>query len=230
MASPEEVMIRDRIKSALRTAALKAFGMQKDAEDRSPTPEQPRHSGVTQDFSKIPKLQQGSGDTPGPNHKSLIGRTVLAAQLASEVKEIIIDVRPPEEHRAGHIPFSVLLPGRQVQTNTAALPDKDTRVVIYDADGGDLSFQVAEALRGQGWSWARSLQGGWAEWLENGEALANVAEGSRVGEPVELADGRRGVIQSESDKGADAKTQVLLNFETGELFEVSASKLSAPDA
>jgi len=223
MVAPEGMMIRDRIKRAVRKAALKAFGMEKDAEDRAPTPEQPRFSGAEQDFSKIPRRQDGSGDTPGPNNKELIGRPWLAAQTASGVPGTIIDIRPPEEYRAGHIPRATLAPNRQILTEQRALPAKDKRVTVYDADGSDVSFQVAAALREAGWSWARSLQGGWAEWLEHGEVTAAPAEDSRVGETVELPDGRRGVIQ----EGSSGALRVLLDFEAGEFVELPAADAGA---
>ena len=41
-----------------------------------------QNTEATFDESKIPKVVDGSGDTPGPNHKQDIGRTWVSAQMA----------------------------------------------------------------------------------------------------------------------------------------------------
>ena len=55
--------------------------MEFDTEDRDPAA---RRRGDPSQFdpSKIPPLVDGDGDTPGPNHKTEIGRTWVSAQLA----------------------------------------------------------------------------------------------------------------------------------------------------
>ncbi len=191
-------MIRDRIKGALRKAALKAFGMEWDAEERTRRKTKGSKDG-TYDASVIPKLVDGDGDTPGPKHLELIGRTWLAAQLAGGVPGTIVDIRPPQETAHGLIPGSVLLPNHQILANTHLLPDPKLRVTVVDADGEQGSAQVAKLLRDAGWGWTRSLQGGWAEWLEHSEpdAKPEPVDGCRhqVGSTVSVK-GRAGVVQA----------------------------------
>ena len=74
-------MIRDRLKNRMRKMAIKAFGMDLDTEDRDPNAGG-RANPDDFDPSVIPKIVDGAGDTPGPNHKEDIGRTWVAAQLA----------------------------------------------------------------------------------------------------------------------------------------------------
>ena len=192
-------MIRDRLKKAARKAALRAFGMEKQAEDRAPRPEFDREAEI--DLSKIPKLVDGDGDTPGPKHMTRIGRTWIAAQIASGVSHCMIDLRGPEEWTAGKLPGAHCVPGTQIKERLDLLPeDRRLRVTVYDSDGGELSDQLASWLREQGWGWARQLQGGWAEWLEHGEPIEHLVPVpdavAQVGTPVTLASGEHGVVQA----------------------------------
>jgi rhodanese-related sulfurtransferase len=209
-------MIRDRLKKAARKVALKAFGMERDAEDRRPTASNLK-PGETKDIEAyMPKIVDGSGDTPGPNHKHLIGRTWLSAQVISH-EECVIDLRPPEEYAQGHITHARLLPGDQLRQRTDLLPDKAVRVTVYDADDGGGARAMAEWLRAEGWGMARALQGGWAEWLEHGEPSETPAPlgGRNIGDPVELVDGRRGVVQAGRNEGGSWRFDVLLDAESG---------------
>ena len=114
-------MIRDRLKNAARKAALKAFGMEKQAEDRVPRPKVAPGSEI--DLSKIPKLVDGDGDTPGPKHMTRIGRTWVAAQIASSVSHCIVDVRTPEEWTTGTLPGALCISGDQLKTRLEVLPE-----------------------------------------------------------------------------------------------------------
>ena len=188
-------MIRDRLKSRLRGIALRAFGMERQAEARTTTA---TTGGGKYDPSVIPPLVDGDGDTPGPNHKSLIGRTWLAAQLNGGDAGVVVDVRPPVEWIVGIIPTAHLIPGDQLLNRRDLLPAKTRRVTLYDATNEQQAFALAETLRNEGWTWARALQGGWAEWVEQGERqFIPPAEQGRwqLADPVEH-DGRRGVVQA----------------------------------
>jgi len=221
-------MIRDRLKKAARKVALKAFGMERDAEDRAPTTSDVR-AGDTEDIEKyIPKLVDGDGDTPGPNDRELIGRTWLAAQVISAVPGVLLDIRPPDEYAQGHIPGAQLSPGWQIKQRLELVPDKSIRVTVYDAADDSLAREVAQWLRDQGWEMARALQGGWAEWLEHGELSATpepLAGGRAVAAPVDLTDGRRGVLQGVTSGDDSPRFYVLLDAETGDFHEAAESEL-----
>ena len=203
-------MIRDRLKKTARKLALKAFGMEKDAEDRRPTRSEVR-PGDTGDIGRyIPRVVDGDGDTPGPNDKRLIGRTWLSAQVVSGVPGLLLDVRPPGEYAQGHLPGAVLAPGWQIRDRPALLPDPATRITVYDAADEGLAREVARWLRQEGWTMARGLQGGWAEWLEHGEPAERpepLPGGRQIGDPVALPDGRRGVLQGAAEGGLEVLTE-----------------------
>lgn len=206
-------MIRDRLKNAARKVMLKAFGMERDAE-ASAGPPMPK-AGETFTSEYIPPIVQGSGDTPGPNHKTNIGRTWLAAQVASGAGPTLVDIRPPAECVAGMLPGALLLPNEQLKQNLHRLPPKSERVVIYDQIGSDASDALAEWLRGQGWEMARRLVGGYAEWVEYDEPIAvpQAPPGARyhVGVPVEDTKGQRGTVQEVTVDGGKVRYLVLLD-------------------
>ncbi len=193
-------MIRKRLKSAARRAAIKLLNMEFDTEDRDPSAR-----GVADpsafDPAKIPKIVDGDGDTPGPNHRTDIGRTWVSAQLAGGVAPCFVDIRPPDVAAAGTLPGAILQSGQSLRARTDLLPaDREAHIAVYDQTGDQGSTELAAWLREQGWVRARRLQGGYAEWLEQGETIAAmpVLEGAprQVGDPVKLTDGRPGVVHT----------------------------------
>jgi rhodanese-related sulfurtransferase len=161
-------MFRNRVKNKLRKVAIKAFGMEFDTEARDPNAGG-KVDPSTYDPSVIPKLVDGDGDTPGPNHKEDIGRTWAAAQLAGGVAPLFVDIRSPQEMAAGVLPGALRFPAGTILDHIDKLPAKTERVTIYDQTGTQGSIDVAAKLREQGWVWARRLRGGYAEWMEQGE-------------------------------------------------------------
>ena len=162
-------MIRKKIKSFIRKTAVKVLDMEFDVQDR------PNPGGRgTGDFdpSVIPTIVDGDGDTPGPNHKRDIGRTWLAAQIAAGVSPFLIDTRPPNETVAGILPAAHIMSGTSVLKMLDQLPeDKSLRVTLYDQTGEQEAEALAEQLRQAGWTMARRLKGGFAEWLEYDEPI-----------------------------------------------------------
>jgi rhodanese-related sulfurtransferase len=221
-------MIRKKLRAAARKAALRAFKMEDDAKARETNSSEMDSTPYNPEL--IPRVVQGSGDTPGPNHGTLIGRTWVSAQLAGGVSPLLVDIRPPEEWSAGHLPGALLLPGHQVAEDPSPLgPETGRRVTIYDATGGPLAEEVAERLRKGGFVLARSLQGGWAEWVEHSEPVHSpqpVPEAThQLGDPVELVDGRRGRVQAITlVEGAPAYT-VLLEGGAGRAERVQEEEL-----
>lgn len=177
-------MIKKRLKNKLRKVAVKLFDMEFDVEERAPRPD----FSPEVDTSKIPKIVDGSGDTPGPNHKSEIGRTWLSAQVTSGVHPTCIDIRPPNETLSGILPQAKLFPGWTIKEKLSLLPPQSEKIVIYDQTGESFSAEIAEFLREQGWIFARKLSGGIAEWIEYGELIETISPGAvfQIGDVVYL--------------------------------------------
>jgi len=209
-------MIRKKLKDRARKAAIKLLKMEFDAEHRDPA-----GRGVADpsafDPDKIPKVVDGAGDTPGPNHKTEIGRPWVAAQLAGGVAPVFVDVRPAPELAQGLLPQAMCMPSTRIQQHLDRLPGKDTRVTVYDQTGEQDAADTATWLREQGWTLARSLRGGFVEWIEHGEPIVPVDttdDGTTsVGDPVTLADGRQGWAIEVS--GADITVWLETDEEAG---------------
>ncbi|MDD4903006.1 MAG: DUF1573 domain-containing protein [Candidatus Bipolaricaulis sp.] len=75
---------------------------------------------------------------------------------------ILIDLRDAEAYAAGHLMGAINIPYGEFAAWAARLP-KGVIIVLYDQDGA-LSDEIAQALFAQGYSDARSLQGGLNAW------------------------------------------------------------------
>lgn len=210
-------MIRDRLKAVARKAALKVFNMDFDAQELAPNDGNSKRDGPqTFDPSVIPRVVDGSGDTPGPKHKFDIGRTWLASQVISNVASCILDIRHPQEVVAGSLPGAILVPKDQIKSRLDLLPAKDVRITVLDQTGSEAATALAEWLRNEGWTVARRLVGGYAEWIEHGEPVAvpQAPEGGRfhLGSVVRVGK-KKGWIQEATLVGGKPSYRVW--FEDG---------------
>lgn len=93
-----------------------------------------------------------------------------ADELLSRARDglvTVIDVRPPEEFQAGHLPGAVNIPLSQLEQRLADLP-KNTEVVAYcRGPYCVLAYEAVSRLRDQGYK-ARRLQDGYPEWKQAG--------------------------------------------------------------
>ena len=95
---------------------------------------------------------------------------VRAKELLMRAKKglvTVLDVRPPEEFAAGHLPGAINVPLEKLQGYLAKLP-KTREIVAYCRGPYCLmSFEAVAALRKRGWKAAR-LEGGFPEWKAAG--------------------------------------------------------------
>lgn len=83
---------------------------------------------------------------------------------------LLLDARTAEDYEAGHIPGALNLPVEQFDAAYPALKDTlatASRLITY-CDGGDceLSKQLGEVLKGQGFARVQLFAGGINAWLE----------------------------------------------------------------
>jgi rhodanese-related sulfurtransferase len=79
---------------------------------------------------------------------------------------VILDVREPDEYKAGHIPGIKPIPMGEVADRLAEIP-KD-KPVIVTCQSGNRSGQVAKYLREQGYTNIHNMQGGFGAWQAAG--------------------------------------------------------------
>lgn len=94
-------------------------------------------------------------------------REVRDRQLA-EATFTLVDVREQSEWNAGHIAGAIHLGKGVIERDIeAAIPDRDTDIVLY-CGGGFRSALAADALQRMGYTNVSSMDGGWRGWNESG--------------------------------------------------------------
>ena len=97
-------------------------------------------------------------------------RRLLERVRAGEV--LVLDVRPVEEYRAGHIAGAVSVPLQELQQRLGALP-KDREIVAYcRGPYCVLAPEAVRALRAHGYT-ATTMEDGVAEWRARGLPVAS---------------------------------------------------------
>jgi rhodanese-related sulfurtransferase len=89
-------------------------------------------------------------------------------RLDAGEKFVLVDTREDSEWARGHIPGAIHL-GRGIieRDIEKAVPDKNTRVVLY-CGGGYRSALAADNLQKMGYRDVISMDGGWRGWTEAG--------------------------------------------------------------
>jgi glyoxylase-like metal-dependent hydrolase (beta-lactamase superfamily II)/rhodanese-related sulfurtransferase len=100
----------------------------------------------------------------------------VVAERASDA--ILLDVREPEEYRAGHVPGATNLPQADLATRLEELPRDRPLLVICQV--GMRSLRCSQFLRQAGFSRVTSVTGGTSAWMALGNAL-EPGEGSSQG-------------------------------------------------
>lgn len=91
----------------------------------------------------------------------------------------VVDVRPVEEYRAGHIPGALSIPVDELKTRMKELP-KGREVVAYcRGPYCVMAVEAVELLRKKGWK-AHRLEQGVAEWRARGFRISVPREGGRA--------------------------------------------------
>jgi hydroxyacylglutathione hydrolase len=221
-------MIGDRLKRAARRVGRRLLLPEERASVRVRSA-LARGDGPV-DRSVIPRIQQGDGDTPGPNHPTDIGRTWAAAQLAGREGIVALDIRSPAEWASGHLPGAVLVPRELLADHLDAIPGHvgDTFVAVYDATGDQGSAHIADLLRERGFPRARRLVGGFAEWVEEGEEVVMDPPspgGPQIGDSVATRSGVRGAVWRITGNG-EPRYGVLVQTSPPSSLDCAASELS----
>lgn len=110
----------------------------------------------------LPDTEHARAAYLGPDDTEQVTRAELLERVRAGTA-VVIDVRPAEEHAAGHIPGAVSLPLDQLQARLAELPD-DTEIVAYCRGANCvLAHDAVRLLKSRGYR-ARRLADGMLEW------------------------------------------------------------------
>ena len=128
-------------------------------------------AGIQGPTGKTVYVESNDPDTPSLTLR-LIGSIQSGAELqayhipAEDLKYwfyVLIDLRNTDAYEASHIIGAVNLPYEDMLDWVRPLP-KDTIIIVYDEDGS-LGDRAAQALNDTGFPNAKSLFGGFNEWL-----------------------------------------------------------------
>lgn len=93
-----------------------------------------------------------------------------ATELLSRARDglvTVLDVRPPEEYAAGHLPGAINIPLAELEQHLAELPRENEVVAYCRGPYCVLAFEAVQRLRAQGYQ-ARRLENGYPEWKKAG--------------------------------------------------------------
>jgi len=88
----------------------------------------------------------------------------------------VIDVRPPEEYAAGHVPGAINIPIRELEQRLKELPHDQDVVAYCRGPHCVLAFDAVAQLRAKGFQ-ARRLEDGFPEWREAGLPVEKITHG-----------------------------------------------------
>jgi rhodanese-related sulfurtransferase len=98
--------------------------------------------------------------------------------LLNRVREgavTVLDVRPPEEYQAGHIPGAISIPLKELELRLSGLPRNQEIVAYCRGPYCVLAIQAVEVLRAKGFNAVR-LEEGIQDWRAMGFSVAVGAE------------------------------------------------------
>ncbi len=107
------------------------------------------------------------------NRRSGTVQVSEAVQLVNQKHGIFLDIRSPEQFKAGTIPQARNMPEAELEAKLASLPKDKPIIVICDV-GRDATRAVA-LLRKHGYNEAVALSGGLRSWADAGMPLSKKA-------------------------------------------------------
>ena len=82
--------------------------------------------------------------------------------------KVILDVREPNEFRAGHVPGAVNVPRGLLEFQVSGkVPDKSTALLVYCKTGGRGAL-AGQTLQNMGYKNVTNMDGGWVGWEKAG--------------------------------------------------------------
>jgi rhodanese-related sulfurtransferase len=108
-----------------------------------------------------------------PSVARLLSRTrevgvAEAVRMINRQDAVIVDVREPNEFKAGHIPNARNIPAGQIKERTRELEKLKSKPLLLVCQSGSRSAQVCGGLQKDGIGAPVALSGGMAAWQQAG--------------------------------------------------------------
>jgi rhodanese-related sulfurtransferase len=99
----------------------------------------------------------------------------VARQEFESGQALLIDIREPDEHATGVAPGARLLPMKQLARRLAEIPKDPAQPVLLICRTQNRSSATLRALKEQGYTNVRYVDGGMSEWARRGWPLVKPA-------------------------------------------------------
>ncbi|HXW69068.1 MAG TPA: rhodanese-like domain-containing protein, partial [Dissulfurispiraceae bacterium] len=104
----------------------------------------------------------------------------LKEYLEKDIPFVLIDLRPADEAKRGHIMGAVSVPGKDLPNEKERFPsDKSAPIMLYDSDTKSV-WDDFELLRGWGYTNVAVLEGGFDEWKRSGGLVISGEVATRI--------------------------------------------------
>jgi len=110
-------------------------------------------------MQRMPELARNPHSTLEPDE---------AEALARDGSATFVDVRAPDQYRAGHLPGAINVPLEQLERAGSPLPEDRGAPIVTVCNRGNVSVPGMLVLRALGYRDVRSLNGGTAGWVDRG--------------------------------------------------------------
>jgi parallel beta-helix repeat protein len=155
--------------------------------------------------------------------------------IDTNVEVVILDVRTPEEHDAGHLRNAKLIPDTELESRLAELNVSD-EILVYCRTGGR-SAGASQVLADNGFLYVFNMLGGIVAWEAAGyptyvkypsiqSAIDNAAEGDTIFVSAGLYYEHLEVNKSISLIGENQRSTIIDGTSNGTIFKVSADNVS----
>ncbi|MFL5521447.1 MAG: rhodanese-like domain-containing protein [Gemmatimonadales bacterium] len=126
-------------------------------------------------MTAIEATNRGAADAPWAMLTEIVPIPEASVELLEHrpARSLLLDVREPEEHAAGHVPGAVSLPQSDLASRIDELP-RD-RPVFVICQGGMRSMRAAQFLRQVGFTEIINVTGGTSAWAGAGKPLERQA-------------------------------------------------------
>lgn len=109
--------------------------------------------------------------SPGASDPGSITARELLERIEAGDAPIVLDVRTPQEYRAGHVPGAYHLEDRQVPYRIEELRQLTDRELVVYCEVGPRARWVESYLRQEGFSNVRHLLGDFSGWRRSGKPI-----------------------------------------------------------